>query len=134
MKRKHLAVRLAIAAVLLAANARAEGLDGSLPLACDLSKAAQCDGDAVCSSVEFAAIDLPPVFHVDFEGGKLASEDGTRTSPIAARELLDATLVLQGHQNGRGWTMAIDRATGHLSATIADAEGAIVLGGACTAR
>jgi hypothetical protein len=30
--------------------------------------------------------------------------------------------------------MAIDRATGHLSASIVDAEGSIVIAGACTAR
>jgi hypothetical protein len=48
--------------------------------------------------------------------------------------VLDAVLVLQGCQNGRGWTMVIDRETGHLSTALADALGAFVLTGACTVQ
>jgi hypothetical protein len=62
---------------------------------------------------------------------KPASEDGQRSSPIATVEMLDTALVLQGHQNGRGWTLVLERATGHFSASAADAEGAFVLAGSC---
>jgi hypothetical protein len=134
VKREHVAVLLGLLGLLLPADAWAEGIDGATPLVCDLVDAALCDGVASCGDVEFAEIDLPPVYTVDFEARRLASEDGQRTSPIASQELLDAALVLQGLQNGRGWTMVIDRASGHLSATIADAEGALVIAGACMAR
>ncbi|MGI9592608.1 MAG: hypothetical protein ACR2P8_14650, partial [Myxococcota bacterium] len=89
---------------------------------------------AECKDVTLAQIDIPPIVHVDFEGSRLSSPDGTRSSPISAVETLDAVLVLQGHQNGRGWTMVIDRASGSLSATIAELEGAFVLAGGCKAR
>jgi hypothetical protein len=46
-------------------------------------------------------------------------------------EVLDTVLVLQGYQSGHGWTMVIERGTGHLSAAITGAEGAYVLAGAC---
>jgi hypothetical protein len=87
---------------------------------CDLVKAAQCDGVAKCTEVAVGQIDLPAVVHVDFAGSKLTAPDDPRTSPIKAVEAVeaveafDAVLVLQGHQNGRGWTMVIERATGHL--------------------
>jgi hypothetical protein len=55
-------------------------------------------------------------------------------SPISTIESLDDVLVLQGHQNGRGWTAVVDRASGHLSASLASAEGAFVLAGGCTAE
>jgi len=134
VKRTHAALLLGLFGLLLPAGAWAEGVDGETPLECDLVEASLCDGVASCGDVEFAEIDLPPVYTVDFVARRLASEDGQRTSPIASQELLDAALVLQGTQNGRGWTMVIDRATGHLSATIADVEGALVIAGACTAR
>jgi hypothetical protein len=118
----------------IAAGVAAAGLDGSAPLVCDFTEAAQCDGVAVCTDVTLDQIDLPAVIHVDFAGSRLASTDGQRTSPIAAVETLDTALVLQGHQNGRGWTLVIDRATGHLSATLAELEGAFVVAGACTAQ
>ena len=134
MKRSNLVLLLSVGVLIFCANARAEGLDGSKPLVCDLVKAAQCDGVAKCTEVAVEQIDLPAVVHVDFAGSKLTAPDDPRTSPIKAVEALDAVLVLQGHQNGRGWTMVIARATGHLSATLADAEGAFVLAGACTAH
>jgi hypothetical protein len=134
MKTATLVTLMAMFSLWLAASAIAEGVDGSSPLVCDLAEVAQCDGVAECEDVTVSQIDLPPVVLVDFEAKQLASEDGERTSPIVSVEKLDEVLLLQGHQNGRGWTLVIDRASGHLTATMADAEGAFVLAGACTAR
>jgi hypothetical protein len=126
---------LASALVALApVAARAEGLDTSKPLVCSIAEAAECDGVAVCTDVTLEQIDLPPVWRVDFAAKQIASQDGQRTSPIAAIETLDPVIVLQGHQNGRGWTVAVERATGHLSASAADAEGSYALAGSCTAE
>jgi hypothetical protein len=133
VKRRHVTVLVGLL-LLLPIRAWGQGIDGKKPLVCDLVDASLCDGVASCASTEFAKIDLPTVYLVDFAAQRLASEDGQRTSPIASQELLDAALVLQGVQNGRGWTMVVDRATGHLSATIADLEGALVITGACTPR
>ena len=133
MKRSSLAC-LGLGVLLSSVGARAAGVDGSAPLACDLTQAADCDGDATCSGASVEQIGLPSVIVVDFAGSRLASAGDERTSPIAAVEKLDDVLVLQGQQNGRGWTMVIDRATGHLSATLADVDGAFVLAGACTAK
>lgn len=125
----------AIALFALASGAvRAEGLDASKPLRCSISEAAECDGVAACKDVTLEQIDLPPLWRVDFAAKQLASEDGQRTSPIAALETLDDALVLQGVQSGRGWTLVVERATGHLSGSAADAEGAFVLAGSCIAE
>jgi len=117
-----------------AANAQQEGLDGSEPLVCDLVEASECDGVAKCSDVTVEQINLPPVWQVDFAAKRLTSGDAQRTSPIKAVDVHDAVLVLQGYQNGHGWTMVIDRVTGHLSSSITGAEGAYMLAGACTAH
>lgn len=121
-----------VALVALAAAARADSLDPSQPLVCSIAEAAECDGVAACTDVTLEQIDLPPLWRVDFANKQLASEDGLRTSPIGAVEALDAVLLLQGNQNGRGWTLVIERATGHLSGSAADAEGVFVLAGSCT--
>lgn len=125
-------VVLGLIGLLLSPVAAAEGLDGSRPLVCDLTQVSQCDAAAVCKDVTFAQIDLPPVFKLDLSAGRIASEDGQRSSPIKSTETLDAVLVVHGHQQERGWTMVIERATGHLSATLAEVEGAFVIAGACT--
>ena len=134
MKRSNLVLLLGAAVFAFCGNALAEGLDGSEPLVCDLVEAAQCDGVANCADVTVEQIGLPPVWHVNFAASQVATPDAQRTSPIAAVEVLDAVLVLQGHQKGHGWTMVIERATGHLSAALAGAEGAFVLAGACTTQ
>ena len=134
MKRSNLVLLLGAVLFALSANAQPESLDGSEPLVCDLVEAAECDGVAKCTDVTVEQIGLPPVWHVNFAAKQVASADAQRTSPIAAVELLDAVLVLQGHQSGHGWTMVIERATGHLSSALAGAEGAYVLAGACTAE
>jgi hypothetical protein len=113
--------------------ARAEGLDGTKPMSCALAEAAECDAAAECSDVAVAEIELPDVVHVDPAAKLLSSPDRQRTSPIGAIEVLDAVLVLQGQQDGRGWTMVVERPTGHLSATVTGAEGVFVLSGGCTA-
>jgi hypothetical protein len=132
VKRSNLLLLFGAVALALSATAQAEGLDGSQPLVCDLVEAAQCDGVAKCTDVTLEQIHLPPVWQVDFTASQIATPDAERTSPIAAVEVLEAVLVLQGHQRGHGWTMVIDRGTGHLSAALAGAEGAYVLAGACT--
>jgi hypothetical protein len=134
VKRSNLVLLLGAAVFSFSASAQAEGLDGSEPLVCDLVEASQCDGVASCTDITVEQIGLPPVWHVDFAASQLATPDAQRTSPIAAVDVHDAVIVLQGYQNGHGWTMVIERATGHLSATIAGVEGAYVLAGACTAR
>jgi hypothetical protein len=122
------------AAAAPAPAAAAPALDTSKNLHCAIPDAAECDEAAECSGVELAAVDLPDAWKVDFGAKQLSSLDGLRTSPIASVETLDAVLVLQGHQNGRGWTLVVDRATGHLMAAAAGADGAFVLAGGCSAE
>ena len=119
---------------LLAAAAQAQEIDASKPLRCALAEAAECDEMAECSDVTPEQIELPGEWRIDFAAKQLVSADGQRTSPIQAVEAFEAVVVLQGHQNGRGWTMVLERATGRLSAAISTVEGAFVLAGGCSAE
>ena len=127
-------VALVASVVAQASQVLAEDLDASRPLRCALAEAAQCDRTARCGAVTIEEIDLPGAVRIDFAAKQLASADDQRTSPIAAVEVRDAALVVQGHQNGRGWLAVIERATGHLTATVADVEGSFVLSGGCAAE
>ena len=119
---------------LLPLAALAEGLDATKPMTCALAEVAECDEMAHCSEVTLEQIDLPGGWRVDFAAKQLVSMDGQRKSPISAVEALETVLVLQGLQNGRGWTMVVERATGHLTATLADLVGVFVLAGGCSAE
>lgn len=125
---------LGLALSFLASAATAEGLDTATPMQCAFAEAAECDEMAACSAVTPEQIALPASWRIDFAGKQLVSMDGQRTTPILAMDALEPVLLLQGHQNGRGWTLVIERATGHLSATIATVEGAFILAGGCSAE
>jgi hypothetical protein len=132
---KAIALSLALAAAFIFPRvALAQSLDASKPLRCALAEASECDLAAACTDVTMEQIELPDELRVDFAAKQLTSADSKRASPIQAVESLDDVLVLQGHQNGRGWTMVVDRASGHLSASLASSEGAFVLAGGCTAE
>ena len=116
-----------------AGSAAAAGFDGKSVLECTPASASQCDTAAACESVTLEEIGVPGPVRVDFKGKKLSSLDGQRTSPIRSVEINETVLIVQGSQNGRGWSIAIDRASGAMSGTIAESAGAFVLAGTCAA-
>jgi hypothetical protein len=122
----------AVAPLLGAAGlSSASDFDGEHALVCTFDSAAECDTDAQCTTVNAGEIDLPESIGVDFKARRLRSPDGQRTSPIDAMAVSDAVLIAQGNQNGRAWSMAVDRATGKMTGAITDTEGAFVLTGSC---
>lgn len=126
------ALALVPSALLLAASAAsADDFDGQHALVCSLDEAAECDVDAICSTVNGAEIELPEAINIDFKANRLRSPNGQRSSPIGSTDVTNAVLIAQGSQNGRGWSIAIDRATGHMTGTIADTAGAFILTGSC---
>ena len=131
MMRLNFTCLIGLAAICAATTASAENLDASKPLVCTLNGSAQCNAEAACIQVTLDQIDLSQELRVDFANRQLSSKLNERTSPIDDIDELDTVLVLQGHQNGRGWTMVIDRATGHLSAALAESAGAFVISGEC---
>ena len=123
---------LAIAAALgMASVALGADFDGKQELVCSAGEAAECDTAALCEKVVAGEIDLPGVIHVDFKKKVVRSADGQRSSPIRSVDVEEAALIVQGSQNGRGWSMVIERASGKLTGTIAEVEGAFVLAGSC---
>jgi len=131
--RSNLVFLIGIAVSFAGPAASAEGLDASKQLTCTLNGSSQCDAEAACIPVTLDQIDLSDTIVVDFANGRLASKVNERTSPIDDVDVLEGVLVVQGHQNGRGWTMVIDRTSGHLSAALTETEGAFVLAGECAA-
>ena len=129
---RRVVVLALVACVGLSGVAIAAPFDGNDGLVCTLDSAAECDTDAQCATVSSDEIDLPESISVDFKASRLRSPNGQRSSPIGALEITDTVLIAQGHDNGRGWSMAIDRTTGHMNATIADVEGAFILTGVCS--
>ena len=67
---------------------------------------------------------------IDFD--KNAVIGAKRTTPILLKTEQTEQILLQGNELGFGWTIAVSKTTGELSASLVDRNGAYVLFGSCT--
>ena len=111
--------------------------DGSKPLLCAVIETIECTPDGECLRGEAESIDMPAFLKINFPKKTISGtrQDGTvRTTEIKTVEHMDGKLILQGVQNGRGWTMVISEATGKATITASDDQAGFVVFGACIAQ
>ena len=135
----HIGLLLAIGLALAAPGlAGAASFDGSNNLVCVPTDAIQCEGAGECVRTEVEALNLPKFLLVDFKKKQLrgTAEGATEetTSKIQNVEKFGDRTLLQGSQNGRGWSLNIDAMTGDMTAAIAADDLAFVLFGVCQPR
>jgi hypothetical protein len=106
--------------------------DGSVPMLCVPTVVTECGADGDCRRGTAASVNLPEFLKVDLKAMKVYAEGMGRESPIRNLEHLDGTLIIQGGQNGRGWTMTITEETGKMSSTISTEGEGFIIFGACT--
>ncbi|HXX82026.1 MAG TPA: hypothetical protein VEI46_10790 [Thermodesulfovibrionales bacterium] len=107
-----------------------QSIDGKKPLICATVEAINCERGEQCEKGLPEDIGAPQFMKVDF--GKKEVIGPKRTTPIRLTETDDMQITLQGFEIGMGWTIAIVRSTGNMSATLAGVDRAIVLFGSCT--
>lgn len=131
------AISLALMASAVSSNLAAEAVDGSKPLLCATVNASECADRADCETRTPEALRFPQFLDIDTGNKTISAErpDGTAlNAAITTVTPLDDRLVLQGIENGLGWTLSISRATGHMAVAIAGDRIAFTVFGACTAR
>ena len=130
-----LAISLGLAAPGLAAAA---GFDGSRTLLCVPTDAIQCEGAGDCDRFEVEDLNFPKFVEVDFKAKQLKGtrEFGTtpEVTPIQNLQKLATGTIIQGVENGRGWSMLIDIETGDMSTAIAGDDVSFVMFGVCQPR
>ena len=130
-----LAIGLALAAPGLA---WAANFDGSNNLVCVPTDAIQCEGAGECARTEVESLNMPKFLLVDFKKkqlrGTAEGASNETTSEIRHVEKLGDRTLIQGAQNGRGWSLNIDAMTGDMTAAIAADDLAFVLFGVCQPR
>lgn len=119
-----------LAAVALAGAASATDFDGSKRLICATVEARDCVSGASCVNAVPDEIGAPAFMRIDFERKVIVGPQ--RTTAIQVLEKSDRQLLLLGTELGYGWTLALDRATGRFSGSLADTTGVFVLLGSCT--
>ena len=107
------------------------GVDGSAPFVCAVTSLFECAGDEGCGRESPEGANLPRFVRIDLAQQSVRSLDGSRAAPIHHAERADGRLLLQGGQEGRGWTLLVVESSGDMTAAVVGDEGAFVVRGAC---
>jgi hypothetical protein len=119
----------------LAVPAVAATIDTSQRLICSSIRTAECGISGDCFVGLASDINVPQFFFIDLANKTVVATrpDGSELNTnftMAANE--NEPIVLQGAENGRGWSATIDRETGGLVVTASGSEVAFAVFGACT--
>jgi hypothetical protein len=129
-------MRLLVSVPLMAAWVGTAGLavagpyDGSRPLLCAVMTIVECDSSGGCERQRPDGVTAPQFIRVDVPGQMVTS--GDKRSPLRSATRLDGELILQGGENGRGWSATIDEETGRMAAAVVDNDYTFSLFGGCT--
>ena len=83
-----------------------------------------------------SSFELPQFMFVDFENKVVRATDESghkEVSPIKNSEQTETQMILQGVDNRRGWSAAIDRQSGRMTVSSAGPDVSLMIFGACTA-
>lgn len=126
---------LALACILVAPfSVTAGDFDGSKQLLCAITKGIECGPDGECLEVMPEDINIPAFIKINFKNKKIS---GTRENgEIASTKIenmlhIDGKLILQGAENGRGWSMVITEAIGKMVLTASGDQVGFILFGNC---
>src|SRR5215831_4803316 len=112
-----------------ASLAAAGSYDGSRPLLCAVDVIVECDSSGRCER-HLPDASAPRFIRVDVAGKVMA--DGNRKSPLGSVMHVDGELILQGGEDGRGWSATINEDSGRMAAGLIDDDYTLPLFGACT--
>ena len=133
----HLAGAAALAALIGAAGASAEDpmITGKKNVICASQDIMACVDDAVCMQGKPSTFDMPTFMIVDVKTKAIRAVDSdgsTVTSPIKTHEVTDVSAIMQGYENHRGWTLAVDKMDGSFTLSATGPDVNFMIMGACT--
>ena len=116
---------------LVPAPAVAGPYDGSRPFLCAVATVMECDTSGQCERHINDASGVPTFVRIDV-GAQTLTAGPTRRSALRSVTRLDGQLILQGGENGRGWSATIEEETGRMAAAIVDNDHIFSIFGGCT--
>ncbi|HYB40845.1 MAG TPA: hypothetical protein VEL75_03685 [Candidatus Methylomirabilis sp.] len=111
--------------------AAAGSYDGSRAFLCAVPTILECSAAGYCERHAGEDESAPTFIKVDVAGQTVTS-GASRKSSLRSTAHVDGQLVLQGGENGRGWTLTIDEASGRMAGTVVENDYTFSLFGVCT--
>lgn len=111
--------------------------DGSKPLLCAIIEIYDCGAEGECEKATPGEVDAPRFFKIDFKQKKISGTLETghhRTTQIMEMERVDGKLILQGVDQGTGWSAVITEANGRVALSGTGDQVVFAVFGACMAQ
>ncbi len=104
------------------------------PWLCVPIEEVECESTGECQSNMFESLNLPQFIKVDLAAKRVSGMEDKQEEVAAIQhiEQLDGRFILQGAQNGRGWSLVIVEETGRMTLSVSGEEVAFLAFGACT--
>lgn len=104
------------------------------PWICTPNHEIECEETGKCDTNAAESLNLPPFIKIDLVAKQMSGvEEGIEEAAAIERvEHVDGRLVLQGVQDGRGWSMVIVEQSGDMTLSVAGDDTAWQAFGACT--
>ena len=130
---KTLAGGLCLAA---SAGSFADSFTGKTNAVCAAVSVIACTDKMECMQGNAHTFDMPAFMFIDVRKNTVrtvADAGESASSEIKTKEITENSVILQGYENHRGWTLAIDRTDGSLNLSSTGPELNFMISGNCTA-
>jgi hypothetical protein len=119
----------------LSSGATADSFTGKTSAVCATVSVVACTDDLVCLQGNSRTFDLPTFMFIDVKENVIrttAGSDESAESPIKTKEITENSVILQGFENHRGWTMAVDRSDASFNVSSTGPDVNFMITGNCT--
>ena len=121
--------------VLASGVALADDLKGASRIVCSAAQATVCADDGECETDLPWTWNIPQFIEIDLAGKMLATTKASgenRQTPIETMKREEGWIFLQGVENGRAFSFALEEETGLLTVAVARPGLTVSVFGACT--
>ena len=135
MNNRKFGLAIGLAVAVFAPGALADSISGDNNAVCASVNVVACTDDGTCLQGQAQTFDVPVFMFIDIEKSAIRTtgeSDGDATSTIKAKEITEQSVILQGFENHRGWTMAIDRSDGSMNLSSTGPDVNFMITGNCT--
>ena len=126
---------VAAAAVLASAAIRAEDVDGVERMLCAATQVHVCIENDSCYAVTPAEMSIPDFIIIDTEKKSLSttrSSPESRSTRFSTMTELTDSLLMQGMERGRAFSVVIDKASGRMTVAVSRNGLSVSVFGSCT--
>lgn len=118
----------------IAGSTSASAIDTQEAFHCAIMEAVNCGPGIGCESGRAGTVNLPDFILIDMPEGQVTGNrpDGTDlTTKIERTENLIGSTIIQGGEEGFGWTILLNAETGHMTLSGSRDDVGFILFGAC---